>query len=72
MSKQKFLLTPDMLRELRKATEAAGSVAAFARQNELSPSTVWSILNGVRPVTWLVARILGYTPVRVYRKRDPS
>lgn len=68
----KFLSPPDMREVLERAVNDAGSIAEFARRHELSPSTVSSILHGVRPVTWVVARILGYSPVQLYRKRDAS
>lgn len=73
MSDERQILSePSMLRELRRAIKAAGSIAAFSRQHKLAVSTVYANLDDSRPVTPMVARKLGYERLWVYRRTTKS
>jgi hypothetical protein len=71
-AERQFLTAPNILLLFRRAVVDAGSIAAYARQHKLSPTTVSAILQGIRPVTPRVAQLLGYEPIRVYRRLDPT
>lgn len=58
-----------VLSDLRKACNAAGSQAAWAEANDVSPALVSDALSGRRDLMPAVLSALGYERVVLYRKR---
>lgn len=65
---RQFLVATSMRALLRKAVRDAGSCTKFCERHRLSPGTINAATQGVRPITSRVARVLGYEPLRVYRR----
>ena len=60
----------ELLDIIRQRVEQSPSKAEFARGLKISPQYLNDILNESRPISDEVARKLGYTLEKVYRKLD--
>jgi predicted transcriptional regulator len=58
----------DMVCELKQAVDSAGSAYHFAKKYGMHDSEVYAVLSGKRHVQPKIAKILGYSKIRMWEK----